>query len=314
MTAVAKVYTWLSFGCLGHIIIIAVAGRHWKLLDMNGAAPMRAWAHSFDLAGIHRRHAVVIVHSGGFSHNIKSISVRGWASRRENFGNESWSTWWLHDRSLARRRLYQVIITGLSRLYFNLVHLVSFFNLLFGSESESFFGPHVRWLCLVVNFPDHGVLVNWHSAEWAELQGWVVGVVIYKVLVALLLELMSLVAGKLNDMLTLVHHREANTALADRFGAKSRIDCATKMLLSPLNEGLASTISIRGSLTKRLRSDEGKPAVVLKFIPANRMILKVVQTAELVWHEVEAENAVLELLVVVDVGALVTAAGQERVE
>ena len=72
---------------------------------------------------------------------------------------------------------------------------------------------------------------------------------IYKVLVALLLELMSLVAGKLNDMLTLVHHREANTALADRFGAKSRIDCATKMLLSPLNEGLASTISIRGSLT-----------------------------------------------------------------
>ena len=115
-------------------------------------------------------------------------------------------------------------------------------------------------------------------------------------------------------MLTLVHHREANTALADRFGAKSRIDCATKMLLSPLNEGLASTISIRGSLTKRLRSDEGKPAVVLKFIPANRMILKVVQTAELVWHEVEAENAVLKLLVVVDVGALVTAAGQERVE
>ena len=44
------------------------------------------------------------------------------------------------------------------------------------------------------------------------------------------------------------------------------------------------------------------------------MILKVVQTAELVWHEVEAENAVLELLVVVDVGTLVTAAGQERVE
>ena len=114
-------------------------------------------------------------------------------------------------------------------------------------------------------------------------------------------------------MLTLNHVSEANTALADRFGAKSLIDCATKMLLRLLNERLAITL-VRGSLSKRLRSDERKPAVVLKLVPANGMIFKVVKTAELVRHEVEAENAVLELFVVVDVLALVTAASQDGVE
>ena len=114
-------------------------------------------------------------------------------------------------------------------------------------------------------------------------------------------------------MLTLNHVSEANTALADRFGAKSLINCATKMLLRLLNERLAITL-VRGSLSKRLRSDERKPAVVLKLVPANGMIFKVVKTAELVRHEVEAENAVLELFVVVDVLALVTAASQDGVE
>ena len=114
-------------------------------------------------------------------------------------------------------------------------------------------------------------------------------------------------------MLTLNHICEANTALADRFGAKSLIDCATKMLLRLLNERLATSL-VSGSLSKRLRSNERKPAVVLKLVPANGMIFKVVKTAELVRHEVEAENAVLELLVVVDVGALVTAASQDGVE
>ena len=114
-------------------------------------------------------------------------------------------------------------------------------------------------------------------------------------------------------MLTLNHICEANTALADRFGAKSLIDCATKMLLRLLNERLATSL-VSGSLSKRLRSNERKPAVVLKLVPANGMIFKVVKTAELVRHEVEAENAVLELLVVVDVSALVTAASQDGVE
>ena len=44
------------------------------------------------------------------------------------------------------------------------------------------------------------------------------------------------------------------------------------------------------------------------------MILEVVENAELVRHEVEAEDAVLELLVVVNIGALVAAACQDRVE
>ena len=114
-------------------------------------------------------------------------------------------------------------------------------------------------------------------------------------------------------MLTLNHVCEANTALADRFGAKSLIDCATKMLLRLLNERLATSL-VSGSLSKRLRSNERKPAVVLKLVPANGMIFKVVKTAELVRHEVEAENAVLELFVVVDVLALVTAASQDGVE
>ena len=114
-------------------------------------------------------------------------------------------------------------------------------------------------------------------------------------------------------MLTLNHVCEANTALADRFGAKSLIDCATKMLLRLLNERLATSL-VSGSLSKRLRSNERKPAVVLKLVPANGMIFKVVKTAELVRHEVKAENAVLELFVVVDVLALVTAASQDGVE
>ena len=134
-----------------------------------------------------------------------------------------------------------------------------------------------------------------------------------KVLVALLLELVSLMAGQLDDVLTLCHIREANRTFADRFGAKSRIDRATKMPLRPINERLATSL-VRGSLPKRLRSDERKPAVVLKFVPANGVILEVIKAAELVRHEVEAKNAVLELLVVVDVGALVTAASQDGVE
>ena len=85
------------------------------------------------------------------------------------------------------------------------------------------------------------------------------------------------------------------------------------MPLRPINERLATSL-VRGSLSKRLRSDERKPAVVLKFVPANGVILEVVKAAELVRHEVEAKNAVLELLVVVDVGALVTAASQDGVE
>jgi len=134
-----------------------------------------------------------------------------------------------------------------------------------------------------------------------------------KVLVALLLELVSLMAGQLDDVLTLCHIREANRTFADRFGAKSRIDRATKMPLRPINERLATSL-VRGSLPKRLRSDERKPSVVLKFVPANGVILEVIKAAELVRHEVEAKNAVLELLVVVDVGALVTAASQDGVE
>ena len=286
---------------------------------MDNAAPVGSY--SFDLAGIHRHRRLI-----GYWHPYNFISAilgwawrehrrgyLGWAAWREHRRGESWATWWLNDR--RDQVLSGLLRTNQDILSLNRLNRSDCLNL-FCSESESFFRFHVRWLIPLlsgVDFPDYSILVNGDSAERAELQCWIIGVVGDKVFVALLLELMSRVAGQLDDMFTFIHLREANRAFANRFGAKSRIDRATKMPLRPVNERLATGL-VRGSLSKRLRSDERKPAVVLKFVPADRVILEVVKAAELVRHEVEAENAVLELLVVVDVGTLVTAASYDGVE
>ena len=275
---------------------------------MDGSTP--DGAHSFDLASIHRQ----------------AVIIRGWF-RSEYWRRKGRATRRLNDRRehcISRfRRPYQDILALLRlsrRIASDCVHLglhlgngVSFFKLLLCSESESIFRFHVRWLFLAVDLPDHSSFVNWCSAEWAELHCLIIGVVGDKVVVAFLLELMTLMAGQLDDVLTFNHHSDANSAFADRFGAKSRIDRATKMPARPFNERLASRL-VRGPFSNRLRSDEREPAGVLKFVPANGMIFKVVKFAELERHEVEAENAVFELLVVVDVSALVTAASQDGVE
>ena len=55
-----------------------------------------------------------------------------------------------------------------------------------------------------------------------------------KVVVAGLVELVRLVASELNDMLAWLHQQITNTALADRLGAKRRVNGATELLLRPL--------------------------------------------------------------------------------
>ena len=68
------------------------------------------------------------------------------------------------------------------------------------------------------------------------------------------------------------------------------------------------------TLTNRLSSDERQPAVVLKLVPANGMVFEIIESAKLVRNEVEAEDSILKLLVVVNVGTLVTAARKDGVE
>ena len=147
---------------------------------MDGAAPVGS--HSFDLAGIHRQAAIDHIFSipewpRSFVEDIPSRS-ESWAWRETRRG-ESWATRWLNDRwehvvlrpnqdILALLRLSRRMASDYVHLVLHLGNGVCFFHL-FCSESESIFRFHVRWLLLVVDFPDHSILVNWHSAEWAEL-------------------------------------------------------------------------------------------------------------------------------------------------
>ena len=145
---------------------------------MDGAAPVGS--HSFDLAGIHGQAAI-----DHFSVSVEDIP--GWSRSeswawRETRRGESWATRWLNDRwehvvslflrpnqdILALLRLSRRMASDYVHLVLHLGNGVCFFHL-FCSESESIFRFHVRWLLPVVDFPDHSILVNWHSAEWAEL-------------------------------------------------------------------------------------------------------------------------------------------------
>ena len=131
-----------------------------------------------------------------------------------------------------------------------------------------------------------------------------------KVVVTALVELMGVVTGQLADPLTCTHEQEANAALSSLLLSKGRIDCTTKPGLSSVNHRLAGLLHIR-SLSNRLGANERQPAVILEFIPADRMVREMIQTAELVLHKVKTENPVLKLCVIIDFIAFVAAAGQD---
>ena len=166
----------------------------------------------------------------------------------------------------------------------------------------------------MVDLPYDSLLVDRHSTEGAQLELGLVGVMSDEVVIACLMELMRLVASKLRNVFAHLHRQEADTALSGCLDAERGIDGATKPRLRPVEHRLAGWLSFGGALTDRLSTNEGQPAIVLKLVTSNRMVLEVVEATKFIGHEVKAEDTVLELRFVVNIHALVTAAGEDGVE
>lgn len=166
----------------------------------------------------------------------------------------------------------------------------------------------------MVDLLDDSLLVDRYSAEGAQLELGLVGVMSDEVIIACLMELVSIVTSKLNNVFAHLHRQEADTALSSCLDAERGVDGTTKPRLRPVKHRLAGWLSFGGALADRLSTNEGQPAIVLKLVTSNRMVLEVVEATKFICHEIKAEDTVLELRIVVNIHALVTTAGEDGVE
>ena len=86
----------------------------------------------------------------------------------------------------------------------------------------------------MIDFLDDFPLVNSNPAQWAQLEVWIVSIVSNEVIVALVVELMGLVARQLSNFLASLHLQKANTALTSLVGTESGVDGSTKTVLGSL--------------------------------------------------------------------------------
>ena len=98
---------------------------------------------------------------------------------------------------------------------------------------------HVSGLGVMIDFLDDFPLVNSNPAQWAQLEVWIVSIVSNEVIVALVVELMGLVARQLSNFLASLHLQKANTALTSLVGTESGVDGSTKTVLGSLENRLA---------------------------------------------------------------------------
>ena len=134
-----------------------------------------------------------------------------------------------------------------------------------------------------------------------------------EVVEALLVELMRLMARQLLDLITWHQLTVAERALKLLCVAEGSVDRATYLVLDvPYNCSAALQLWRWWSAPDRLGPHEGQPPVELVFLATDRVIFKVVELAQFILHEVEAEDAVLELEIFRQVRALVATARYER--
>ena len=141
------------------------------------------------------------------------------------------------------------------------------------------------------------VFLDWGAAQRTVQRLVVRFKVLNQVVVAVLLDLMVLMASELNDSVAWHHIRVANDALF----VSVRIQTSSDRLSEPHRSGIKSahlswvvSSIVLGrsffSLPDRLSSDDGQVTVELEFASSVRMVLKVVQDAKLILNEVVVEN------------------------
>ena len=133
-------------------------------------------------------------------------------------------------RSVIVCRWFQV----LERIILDSICIVHFLGI--AIETERVSCRHLTGLRSVIDLFDDAPFVDLDTAERAELQVGVVGVVRDEVLVTLVVELMGLVARQLSDLLAQRHLQEANTALTGLLDAERGINCSTKTVLGALDD------------------------------------------------------------------------------
>ena len=148
-----------------------------------------------------------------FSYWWQNRILRSWLLRRQrkrlSYRCRNDRVWSQHVQHLSLR------IVSVRQIV-NSLPSISRPNFIFSLESEGILNFHIGRSLDLQDFLDHIVLVNRRSAQWTK-QGCMTNLkMLYKVVITCLMELMRLVAGKLND-LVLVHHllvtKDAFTAL-----------------------------------------------------------------------------------------------------
>ena len=181
-------------------------------------------------------------------------------------------------------------------------------------QRKHFFDPGLV-LVFLVHLLDHCVLIDGFSAVRAVDCAACLSKVIDQGLVAVLVELVRVKAGQLNDLVSLAHRTVANAAFASSCTLHRRVDCAAKSAAGLLDHRLVGRRRVLLVLEAlRVGAHKRQSSVVLELFPADGVVLEVVEAAELVLDEVKTDDAVLELLTLLKLLAFVAAAGEQRVD
>lgn len=127
---------------------------------------------------------------------------------------------------------------------------------------------------------------------------------------------MELVIGparQLNHFLSSIHFLVAESALANLL-LHIEDNGGTETTLDALGHGLVGVCNIRVVLAHRLLPDEGETTVIFPLVAADGMVFEVVEATQLIVDELEGEDRILELVSVLNLGSLIAAASQNRVD